>query len=289
MNEIKKANFHTHTTFCDGRSTAEEMVLSAIEKGFDVLGFSSHCMYPFASTWHIPVNQVSDYCAEIKRLKEKYSSKIQIRLGFEAEYIRGIACPDKNGDYKDFSPDFLIGSVHYLLLDDGNFTLDDKTENVKEGLLKFYSKNGVIDSKAVVHDYFEAQRQMLSKGNFDIWGHADLIRIRNGVLHFFDENESYYKDELKLTAKAAASAGVIAEINTGAIARGTMDDLYPSEYFLSLLYNEGVPVCINSDAHDAKNLDAAFDMAVERAKKIGYRELMYPVADCNKNYIVKLP
>ena len=28
-------NYHTHTTFCDGQSTVEEVVLTAIEKGFD--------------------------------------------------------------------------------------------------------------------------------------------------------------------------------------------------------------------------------------------------------------
>ena len=26
------SNYHTHTTFCDGKNTAEEVVLSAIEK-----------------------------------------------------------------------------------------------------------------------------------------------------------------------------------------------------------------------------------------------------------------
>lgn len=290
MNEIKKANFHTHTTFCDGRSTAEEMVLSAIKKGFELLGFSSHSMYPFSSSWHIPVKDFDAYCKEICRLKEAYKNKIEIRLGFEADYIPGITCPDKNGDYKEFQPDFLLGSVHYLVNENGNFTLDDKTENVRAGLLQFYSKNKdcatftdcgkplyeLIDSHSVVHDYFEAQRQMLKKGNFDILGHPDLIRIRNAALRFFEENDDFYKEELKLTAKVAARAGVICEINTGAIARGSMDDLYPSEYFLGLLYDAGVPVCINSDAHDAQKLDAAFDRAVARAVKVGYKELRYP-------------
>ena len=117
---------------------------------------------------------------------------------------------------------------------------------------------------------------MLKAGGFEIWGHPDLIRKRNGILRLFDENESWYKEELQLTAKAAAKAGVIAEINTGAIARGAMDDTYPSEYFLTLIYEAGVPVCINSDAHDTKNLDCAFDRAIEKAKNAGYKELNYP-------------
>ena len=40
--DMRKVNLHTHTLFCDGRDTPEDMVLSAIEKGFSVLGFSGH-------------------------------------------------------------------------------------------------------------------------------------------------------------------------------------------------------------------------------------------------------
>ena len=276
---IKKANFHTHTTFCDGHSSAEDMVVTAIKKGFSLLGFSSHCMYPFSSSWHIPVNSIEAYCSEICRLKEAYKNQIEIKLGFEADYIADITVPDKNTGYKEFKPDFLIGSVHYIVKEGGNFTVDDSGDNVRASLEKFYTKDGdwtTLDWRSYVHDYFEAERRMLEKASFDIIGHPDLIRMRNTLLHYMNENESYYKEEVRLTADAIARAGVIAEINTGAIARGNMDSLYPSDYFLGLLYERGVPVCINSDAHDAKNLDAAFDRAAETAKKIGYKELNYP-------------
>ena len=34
-----RANYHTHTTWCDGRNTTREMAEAAVAKGFDVLGF----------------------------------------------------------------------------------------------------------------------------------------------------------------------------------------------------------------------------------------------------------
>ena len=46
-----KANLHTHTTWCDGKNTAEEMVRSAIESGFDVLGFSGHSYTSFDESY----------------------------------------------------------------------------------------------------------------------------------------------------------------------------------------------------------------------------------------------
>ena len=40
-------NLHQHTNFCDGRDSIEEVVLTAIEKGFTGIGFSSHSHTPY--------------------------------------------------------------------------------------------------------------------------------------------------------------------------------------------------------------------------------------------------
>ena len=65
-----KCNYHTHTTFCDGKASPEETARIAFEKKFDILGFSGHSMYPFSSDWHIASREHSAYCAEIERLKK---------------------------------------------------------------------------------------------------------------------------------------------------------------------------------------------------------------------------
>ena len=287
--EYSKINLHTHSTFSDGKNTAEEHVRAAIRKGFSVLGFSEHCLHPLDpnfyskvdSNWHMLPTNMDKYVSTITALKRQYAGRITILLGFEADYFSspsiGLAKPDKNA-YSKYSPDFIIGSVHFINTDWGFFTVDNKEDEVEKALRSFYSKsNGTIDGKAVVCDYFEAERQMIKKGKFEIIGHPDLILLRNGALNFFNESETWYKDEIRLTAKAAAKAGVIAEINTGAIARGLMNDIYPSEQFLEYLFNNKVPVCINSDAHKSEFLDASFDYASEKARRAGYKELTYPV------------
>lgn len=285
----QKINLHTHCTFCDGKNTAEEMVLSAIEKEFTVLGFSSHCIYPLTSDfyktpddeWHLKQNDIQAYVSEIHRLKEKYSEQINILTGFESDYFEdekiGSAIPDLE-IYKAYKPDFLIGSVHFVNTPKGFYTVDHTVENIQENLQKLYAnEQGIVDGKKAVCEYFEAEREMLRKGNFNILGHADLVRKRNGIIKFFNEDENWYKEQLKETVKEIARAGVIAEINTGAIARGVMDDVYPSAYFLQLMFEAGIPVCVNSDCHNAPYLDTAFDRAMNIAKKIGYKELNYPV------------
>ena len=39
---LPKSNIHSHTTYVDGRNTAEEMVQAALALGFHTLGFSEH-------------------------------------------------------------------------------------------------------------------------------------------------------------------------------------------------------------------------------------------------------
>lgn len=267
-----KCNYHTHTTFCDGKASPEETARAAFEKKFDILGFSGHSMYPFSSDWHIASREHSAYCAEIERLKKLYASKMQIMLGFEADYIPGVCSPDFDC-YKEFNPDYLIGSVHFIPCKDGFFEADGNPDQVRQQVATLLKGN----TKLAVQKYFALEREMLQKGNFSIIGHADLIRKQNSKSRFFDENELWYKRELKATAKAILKAGACAEINTGGMARGYMNTPYPSPYFLELLHEEGVPIILCSDAHSPDFLDYAFDEAATYAKKAGYTELSYLV------------
>lgn len=271
-----KTNYHTHTNYCDGKNTAEEMILAGIEKHFDILGFSSHSMFPFSSDWHIASREFQKYVSEIKTLSQKYAGKIAVLCGFEADYIQGITAPAKSL-YSSLQPDYLIGSVHYIVTKNGHWTADGNIEEIKNGISKCFNGN----AQNAISEYFAIQREMLKNASFEVWAHPDVCRRRNAILNLFSENDDWYKKELKATAEIAKKADVIAEINTGGIARGPIKDLYPSEYFLSLLFEKHIPVMINSDAHKTADLDCAFDKAYSTAKKIGYKEVAY--FDSEKN------
>ena len=265
-----KTNYHTHSTFCDGKNTVREMIEAAIERNFSVLGFSSHCMYPFSSDWHIPTLNIPLYVEEVKKLRNEYSSKISIKLAFEVDFIQGFSNPLRSV-YSQFSPDYLIGAVHYLSNEDCVFTVDGSADEVKNGLDKVFAGDG----KRMVQAYFSAERKLLEKGEFDILAHADLIRKLNGRLRFFDERDGWYREELKAMAKAISKSGVIVEINTGGMARGYTNSPYPSAEFLSTLKEYNIPITIDSDAHNSDKIDFAFDLAKEHAIKAGYKELAY--------------
>ena len=81
-----KANYHTHSCYCDGKETPQQYVEMAIAKGFTHIGFSGHAPVPFENTFAISAEKYSEYCSEIRQLKERYSHKIKISLGYSISF-----------------------------------------------------------------------------------------------------------------------------------------------------------------------------------------------------------
>lgn len=260
----ERANFHTHSLFCDGKNSPEEMVKAALERGLKALGFSSHASFPIELEGNLPNERYQDYLDEIKRLRSKYEGQIPIYCGFEADYLSGVTEPD-SGRYARFSPDFLIGSIHFLPRNQpgSRFAIDGSAEELAQGLHEVFHD----DAQALIHAYFSLEREMIQKYDFPIIGHSDLFRKRNGVLHFFNEADTWYKDELEETADVIQASGKIVEINTGGMARGAINDTYPSLDYLRILCNRKVPFILSADAHAAQAIDYAFDYAFENVQR----------------------
>jgi len=250
-----KANYHTHTTWCDGRDTPEAVVLCAIAKDFDAIGFSSHASFPEAEPSVLHPSLGLRYAAEIRDLKRRFADRIDVFLGVEADYIPGVTTPERSR-YADLNLDYLIGSIHYVVAPDGACVPVDHTpELLADGIRKHYEG----DVRAYIRDYFKQQRDMVRSFDFDIVGHLDLVRKFNARHPYFDETADWYLEELVKTAEAVAASGKIAEVNTGAISRGWLDDAYPSVFFRDLLRKRGVRFILSSDAHAADSIDCAFD------------------------------
>ncbi len=251
-----KANYHTHSTWCDGKNTPEELVEGALKKGFGVLGFSSHAMLPSDPLpWPLTTAKIPLYRDAIRALAEKHKSEIKILCGVEADFVKGACSPDR-AVYKELAPDYIIGSIHFVVAPDGAWVAVDKSPH---DLLCGIRDHFGGSAESFLRAYFAQQREMALSCDFDVIGHPDLCRKFNGNLHYFDESAPWYKEELEKTADAFLESGKIVEVNTGAISRGWMDDAYPSAAFRALLRARGVPFILSSDAHVVSALDCAFD------------------------------
>ena len=59
------SNFHTHTTFCDGENTPEELAVEALRLGCPAIGFSGHSYAPYDEAYCMSPAQTETYKAEI--------------------------------------------------------------------------------------------------------------------------------------------------------------------------------------------------------------------------------
>lgn len=241
-----KKNFHTHCTFCDGKNTAEEMVLAAIDAGLETLGFSSHSYTFFDESYCIKKNEQDKYIAEIHRLKEKYNDKIEILCGIEQDYYS-----EESTDKFDYS----IGSVHYLKFDDEYVPVDEGSDKHIYAINKFL--NG--DTLAFAELYFETVADVVNKTNCDIIGHFDLISKFREKQPIFDETSPRYINAWKKALDKLIPTGVPFEINTGAISRGVRTTPYPTPEMIDYIKSKGGKLIMSSDTHSKDSVTCCFD------------------------------
>jgi len=249
-------NFHTHCIYCDGKDTPEEMIKTAIDKGFTSLGFSSHSFYGPSSEYTMSLENEPLYFEEINRLKETYKGKIEIFCGIEQDYYS----PEKRFPY-----DYSIGSVHCVEKDGVSVVVDDSAKILNGFLDRFYDG----DYDALAEEYFILVGDVINKTGADIIGHIDLITKYNEK-----ENRTLSKkffDCAEKAVKKLAVSGKPFEINTGAIARGYRTTPYPSPEILEMIKGEKGKIIFSSDCHNREFLDCCYAEAEKLAKSIGFK------------------
>ena len=250
------ANFHTHSTFCDGKNTPEEIVLKALEKGFSSIGFSGHGYTDFDLRYCM--KDPDAFIAEIKRLKEKYKKEIQVYLGSEEDAF----CPVDRSKYR-----YIIGSSHYYKIGDRYCPIDSSFDYFKKCLEAFS-----YDAARMAEVYFSNFFRYINTRKPDIIGHFDLItKFDETHTHMFLDNPEYQKISEKYAA-AAAESGCIIEVNTGAISRGFRTSPYPDKFIIKEMKRLGYGVVITSDCHDANFVDCHFAQSRELLRECGYTE-----------------
>jgi histidinol-phosphatase (PHP family) len=269
-NLTMRANYHTHSTFCDGSCSPEKMVIAAIDEGYDILGFSSHAPLPWPTAWSLKYERLFEYRDTIRELARRYSGKLELLLGLELDWIPGAREPG-DAEMARISPDYRIGSVHYVSLPDG--TLSDVAVDTDDfETLLATSFHG--DARALVKAYYGALRDMAEKAQFDIVGHFDLILKNNRSDVHFDPNARWYRDAAMEALEAVSRSHLIMEINTGAFASGKTDEPYPALWLLKEFKTLGGRVTIDADAHTSEQLRARHHAhGVGLLKKAGYREV----------------
>lgn len=270
-----KTNFHTHSTLCDGTCSILAMAQTAHEHYFSMLGFSGHAPLPFPTDWNMKQDDIPRYYAAIQEARESIGQSLTILTGLEIDYIEGIIGPNTI-KYPEIT--YSIGSVHYInpknSKDSNDFFAVDENQNDFDMHVRAYC-NG--DYERAVSLYYNSLYAMISSGGFTILGHLDLIKKNNPDQARFSETSSWYTDAVMQVVDALRDTDIIVEINTGGIARGTTQEVYPAQWILKELHSRNIPICLSADAHAPEHLYAYYDRALRAAIEAGYSSQVVPV------------
>lgn len=255
-----KQNLHTHSLYCDGKDTIEEMVQEAISRNFDVLGFSGHG-YCSIDTYSMAFDEMEKYIYAVKQAKEKYKDQIAVYLGIEQDVMGKRFV--KNDPF-----DYIIGSVHFVNVADQYFAVD-MDKNTTEKIVEL-CKDFLTYAKV----YYNEVKKLATMNEVDIVGHVDLLTKFNEDESFICFNDSDYLMLAKECIDELIQANKIFEVNTGAIARGYRKTPYPHKLLLEYINQKGGKIILNSDCHNRFKLDCNYKESLELIKECGFKTIM---------------
>ncbi len=251
LGDSRLYTLHSHTQFCDGHASMEEMARAAIADGFTHYGFTPHSPLPIASPCNMKAEDVPAYLAEVKRIRELYGDKCKFFAGMEIDYL-GPDFGPANEYFRALPLDFRIGSVHFIPTQEGVLTdIDGSIDRFRERLATDFHG----DLCYVVDTFFAHTLDMVRAGGFDIVGHIDKIGLRASVCRPGIEEEPFYQRHLEELVEAVADADLIIELNTKSYEEQLR--MFPDIPLLRKLMARGVPVIVNSDAHRPERVNAS--------------------------------
>lgn len=278
-----RANFHTHSTFCDGNNTIKEMTESALEKGFDILGFSGH-LDP-----GVAMQDTDGYKRAVSEMRMYCRGRMQILRGAELDTVYGSDCkalvdaeytigsthfvpvpgspvweaPAPFGTHKEGSPDWdLIG-------------VDGDPMDLRERCLRYYDG----DHYRLAEDYFRFESLAAERLQPTFIGHFDLITRFNDLPasaggHFIDETDPRYLRAAGAAIEKLVPTGIPFELNLGALNRGRKKEAYPAPPLLRMLKEAGAEILLSADAHDSTLIDGGFPEGIRAAKAAGFDHVL---------------
>jgi histidinol-phosphatase (PHP family) len=267
-------DWHTHNILCGhAKGTLEEYALEAINKNLRTLGFSDHFPYEMLSglegipyeEYSMSLKEIETYILKAKNLRERFKDKINIRIGFELDYIKNQEALQKPYLDKISSEiDYILGSLHLMDTDKNKKWCVDDNRFREE-----FERQGV---DRVYRDYYGQMRKMIKSRafDFDIVSHFDLPK----KYKYFPTNKEKIKDEVHKTLNLIKEKNLVIEINTGGL-RKEVGEQYPEISIIKQMKDLNIPVLLGSDAHNPQEIAYEFENTIKLLKDIGYDKLVH--------------
>ena len=241
-----RTDLHIHTNFSDGNDSPRAMVLAALDRGLETIGFADHSYTEFDVSYCMRAERIEEYVSTVAALREEFRGSIEILCGVEQDL-------DSTFGTEPF--EYAVGSVHYLALGDEHVAVDWKPEILLDAAERYFGG----DFYALIECYYSRVASLPEAQEFDSIGHFDLIGKFNEGGRLFDPDHPRCRAAWQAAADRLLRTGKPFEINTGAIARGYRSEPYPSREMIDYIRARGGRLLLSSDSHSTDTLAFEFD------------------------------
>ena len=225
-----KTNYHTHTPRCGHAEGSERAyVEAALAQGFSALGFADHVPMPykdFSSPIRMQPHETAGYVDTLRGLREEFSGRIDLHIGFEAEYFPAL--------FDDLLRLLEPYDYEYLIL--GQHFLDTEINSPYLAL--------PVDSIERLDAYVEQCMAALNTGVFSCFAHPDIFH--------YTGSQSVFRDRMRRLCREAKACGIPLEFNLLGYGTGRS---YPSPVFWEEAAAVGNAVILGWDAHSPSWLE----------------------------------
>lgn len=261
---MKFFDYHMHTNYSgDSTYLMEDLVNDAIKIGLEEICITDHVDYGIKYDWDsVDVNDeyyypyklnvdYPKYFGEIERLREKYKSQINIKVGLEfGMQMHTINEYEKLFLTYDF--DFILLAIHQI-------------ENKQFWNNKYQEE--LTEEECYSRYYAELYNLVVNYKNYSVLAHLDLIR------RYVASPEDTFADHKPIITKILKQViadGKGIELNMSSERYG-IDGLTPSKQILQL-YNElgGKIITVGSDSHNREQLAYGVQSGISILKEIGF-------------------
>jgi len=275
---LKLEDWHTHNDLCrHAIGKCEDYITKAIELSLTTIGLSDHFPYGYLSSvlpsineipyqeYSMNIEEIQLYLDNLENLKEKYNSKIDVKIAFEIDFFKDHE-QTLNDHLNPFKKrlDYILGSVHMLFGTGGIFAFDDRR------FLDKYNNYNSIDEIYIL--YYNTVQEMIKTKQFerDIISHFDLPKKFNKRPIDKENIMNKVTETLELIKKS----GLTVEINTSGLRRD-VGEQYPSLEIIKLMYELDIPILLGSDAHHPDEIAYDFLHIIDILRKTGYSQLAH--------------
>ncbi|MDO8570316.1 MAG: histidinol-phosphatase [Candidatus Daviesbacteria bacterium] len=272
---------HVHTHYSHGDSEVYRVILGAIKKNIQGVGFSEHFHYNYFSDTGWPTingNEVKGtvsenfqlYYTAAQKAKEEFKDKINILVGVEIDFLPGInkkikaAIEEKvfkgkssTDQKKGYEFDFIMGSTHFL-----------------GQPLKYFTDYKTQGEDWLINEYFNSIEEAIKSKLFDIIAHPELIK------YYIDKKFSDYRQRIETIVKLLAEYQVAVDVNTDYLLDPNVHTvevsrMNPGVEMIKLCLKNNIPLVLGSDAHRPEKIALNFEQTIFFLKKLGVKKMYY--------------